>query len=133
MTRDLMDSILARVTDEQVLALEQGTPLDRELHGMECRFVAIEHDQRCRFELMELTMRNLRAGGVNVEKILTEQERTNKDLLIAALEKRLLQANLAEARKKSLREFLDSKNELDEGDIRDAIRLVMSTQEYQVT
>jgi hypothetical protein len=32
-----------------------------------------------------------------------------------------------------LRDYLDSQGELDEGDILGAIRLVMSTPEYQVT
>jgi uncharacterized protein (DUF1800 family) len=78
-------------------------------------------------------MRRMRAGGVNVEKIFTEEERTNKEKLIAALEKRLLQAKLKSRQEKTLREFLDSKTELDESDIRGAVRLVMSTPEYQVT
>jgi uncharacterized protein (DUF1800 family) len=77
--------------------------------------------------------RNLRLGGVKVEKILTEQERTDKDALVAALEKRLLQCKLKAKQEKTLREFLDSKQKLDESDIRDAIRLVMSTPEYQLT
>jgi uncharacterized protein (DUF1800 family) len=78
-------------------------------------------------------MRNMRAGGVDVAKLFTEQERNNKDLLAAALQKRLLQSTLAGSRQKALNEFLDGKTNLDESDIRDAIRLVMSTQEYQVT
>lgn len=78
-------------------------------------------------------MRNMREGGVNVEKIFTEQERNNKEVLMAALQKRLLQSTLAGTRKQALREFLDQKNDMDDSDIRDAIRLVMSTQEYQVT
>jgi len=78
-------------------------------------------------------MRNMRAGGVDVAKILTDEERHNKDLLAAALQKRLLQSTLAGGRQKALQDFLDAKTELDESDIRDAIRLVMSTQEYQVT
>jgi len=77
-------------------------------------------------------MRNMRAGGVDVTKIFTEQERNDKELLAAALQKRLLQSTLEGSRKKALREFLDAKTDLDESDIRDAIRLVMSTQEYQV-
>ena len=86
-----------------------------------------------RVKQIQNRMRNLRAGGVDVNKIFTEEERTNKERLIAALEKRLLQASLAGSREKTLREFLDSKKDIDESDIRDAIRLVMSTQEYQVT
>jgi uncharacterized protein (DUF1800 family) len=78
-------------------------------------------------------MRNLRMGGVKVEKILTEQERTDKDALVAALENRLLQGKLKGKQEKTLREFLDSKQNLEASDIRDAIRLVMSTPEYQLT
>jgi uncharacterized protein (DUF1800 family) len=86
-----------------------------------------------RVKQVQNRMRNMRAGGVNVEKILTEQERNNKELLMAALQKRLLQSTLAGTRQQALREFLDQKNGMDDSDIRDAIRLVMSTQEYQVT
>lgn len=78
-------------------------------------------------------MKNLRMGGVKVENILTEQERTDKDALVAALEKRLLQGKLKGKQEKTLREFLDSKQNLEASDIRDAIRLVMSTPEYQLT
>jgi len=82
---------------------------------------------------MQNQMRNLRLGGVKVDKILTEQERTDKDALVAALEKRLLQGKLKPKQEATLREFLDSKQKLEESDIRDAIRLVMSTPEYQLT
>lgn len=78
-------------------------------------------------------MRRMRAGGVNVEKILTEEERRDKDKLLASLEKRLLQDRLKPKQEKTLREFLDARKELDDADIRDAIRLVMSTPEYQLT
>src|SRR5262249_44852118 len=78
-------------------------------------------------------MRNMRAGGVNVEKIFNEQERTDKETLIAALEKRLLQGNLKQKQEQTLRDYLNGKTTLEENDIRDAIRLVMCTPEYQVT
>ena len=78
-------------------------------------------------------LRNYRAGGVNVGKILTEQERSDKNALVAALENRLLQGKLKSKQEQSLREFLDSRKELNEADVRDAIRLVMSTPEYQLT
>jgi uncharacterized protein (DUF1800 family) len=78
-------------------------------------------------------MRNLRKGGVKAEKLLNEQERADKNALIASLEKRLLQGKLKAKQETTLREFLDSKQTLEEGDIRDAIRLVMSTPEYQLT
>jgi uncharacterized protein (DUF1800 family) len=86
-----------------------------------------------RVKQIQNRMRNMRAGGVDVAKIFTEQERLNKELLAAALQKRLLQSTLEGSRLKTLNDFLNNKTELDEADIRDAIRLVMSTQEYQVT
>lgn len=78
-------------------------------------------------------MQNLRIGGVDVAKILTEQERSDKEMLIAALEKRLLQTSLSRKQEQTLREYLDGKTTFEEADIRDAIRLVMCTPDYQVT
>jgi uncharacterized protein (DUF1800 family) len=86
-----------------------------------------------RVKQIQRRMRNMRVGGVDVGKILTEQERANKEMLIAALEKRLLQASLNPKQEEALRDYLNGKAELDEGDIRDAIRLVMCTPDYQVT
>jgi uncharacterized protein (DUF1800 family) len=78
-------------------------------------------------------MRNMRAGGVNVGKIFTEDELKNKDMLLAAMEKRLLQTSLSGKQEQAVREYIDGKSKLDESDVRDAIRLVMCTPEYQVT
>jgi uncharacterized protein (DUF1800 family) len=78
-------------------------------------------------------MRNMREGGVDVARIFTEEERTDKEKLIAALEKRLIQGNLTDKQEHALRQYLDAKTTLEESDIRDAIRLVMCTPEYQVT
>ena len=72
-------------------------------------------------------------GGVDVNKLFTEKERTDKEALILALERRLLQAKLKPEQEKVLREYLDGQPQLDEGAILNAIRLVMSTPEYQVT
>jgi uncharacterized protein (DUF1800 family) len=74
-----------------------------------------------------------RLGGVNVEKILTPEERSDKDQLIAALEKRLLQATLKDKQQQAVRDYLNSKGDLDESEIRGAIRLIMSTPEFQLT
>jgi uncharacterized protein (DUF1800 family) len=83
--------------------------------------------------MFERRLRDVRAGAVDVSKIFTEKERTNKEALIPALEKRLLQAKLKPKQEKTLRDFLDSKEALDDPAILDAIRLVMSTPEYQLT
>ncbi len=78
-------------------------------------------------------IQRVRMGGVDLDKILTPEERGDKDLLVTALEKRLLQAPLKGEQELALSEFLDSKNKLNDEDIRTAIRLVMSTPAYQVT
>jgi len=78
-------------------------------------------------------LQRMRPSRVNIEKVLTEKERTDKNALVAALEKRLLQSKLKPKQEQALRDYLDSQGELDEGDILGAIRLVMSTPEYQVT
>jgi uncharacterized protein (DUF1800 family) len=78
-------------------------------------------------------LQKMRAGGVNVMKILTENERSNKKMLADALEKRLLQSRLTGKQRVSLEDYLDSKGELDESEIRGAIRLIMSTPEYQLS
>ena len=77
-------------------------------------------------------LQRVRMGGVNTEKILTPEQRADKDLLVAALEKRLLQAPLTGGQELALSEFLDSKTKLTDADIHTAIRLVMCTPEYQV-
>jgi uncharacterized protein (DUF1800 family) len=81
----------------------------------------------------EHMLQRVRMGGVNVEKILTPEERADKDTLVAALEHRLLQSALHGDQEKALRDFLDSKETLNDADILTVIRLVMSTPEYQVT
>jgi uncharacterized protein (DUF1800 family) len=82
---------------------------------------------------VERRLRSMRAGTINVEKLFTEKERMSKDALVPALEKRLLQASLKPKQEKVLRDFLDSKSELNDEAIRNAVRLVMSTPEYQLT
>ena len=83
--------------------------------------------------MAQRALRRVRVPRVDVDKILTREERTDKKLLIAALQKRLLQSNLKEKQANALHEFLDSKGALDEEDILSAIRLIMSTPEYQLT
>jgi hypothetical protein len=72
-------------------------------------------------------------GGVDVERLLTREERGNTEKLIAALERRLLQSKLNPEQDRALREYLDARGELDTEDIRGAIRLIMATPEFQLT
>jgi uncharacterized protein (DUF1800 family) len=81
---------------------------------------------------VERRLRNIPVASVDVAKLFTEEERTNKARLIPALEKRLLQDKLKPKQEKALRDFLDSKKELSNDTILNAIRLVMSTPEYQL-
>ena len=75
---------------------------------------------------------NLRLGGVKLDKILTPAELASKNELVAALERRLLQAPLSGGQEQTLSEFLDAKTQLTHDDILTVIRLVMCTPEYQV-
>jgi len=78
-------------------------------------------------------LQRLRVGGVSVEKILTPEERDDNHAIIASLQNRLFQTNLKQDQQEALQEFLDSKAKMSDADILTAIRLMMSTPEYQVT
>jgi len=82
-----------------------------------------------RFEKMA---QRVHIGGVDVEKITTPVQRADKKLLVPALEHRLLQTAMSSQQKKALDDFLDSRKTLSNADILTAIRLVMSTPDYQV-
>ena len=77
-------------------------------------------------------MANARIGGAPVAKLFTDADRKDKDALVRALEKRMLQGKLKPEQEKVLRDYLDSKEELSDEVVRDAVRLVMSTPEYQL-
>ena len=74
----------------------------------------------------------VRFGGVNIGKLVTPEVRADKPALAAMLQHRLLQAPLKPDKQKALREFLDSKKQLNDADILTAIRLIMATPEYQI-
>ena len=67
------------------------------------------------------------------EKILTPEERADKGQLVASLQHRLLQSTFSNQQDQALRDFLDSRPKLNDTDIRNVVRLVMSTPEYQVS
>jgi uncharacterized protein (DUF1800 family) len=75
----------------------------------------------------------VRIGSVDVDKLFTEKERTDTNALLPALERRLLQAKFKPEQEKVLRDYLDGQSDLNDGAILNAIRLVMSTPEYQLT
>jgi uncharacterized protein (DUF1800 family) len=67
---------------------------------------------------------------VNVRNLVTAEQRQNKDLLLAALEKRFLRAPLSEDHRQVLREYLAPREELRDDDLRHTIRLLLATTEY---
>jgi len=69
----------------------------------------------------------------NVSDIISDSERGDKAKVMATLEKQFIQSQLTEAHRQVLRDYLEPLNELTDQDIRHAIRLLMSTPEYQVT
>src|SRR5207248_740072 len=58
--------------------------------------------------MFERRLRDVRAGTVEVSKIFTKKERANKEALLPALEKRLLQSKLKPKQEKVMRDFPDS-------------------------
>jgi uncharacterized protein (DUF1800 family) len=82
---------------------------------------------------IEKIAQRVHIAGVDLNKILTPDERADKDALVASLQHRLLQSTLTGDQEDALRDFLDAKTTLSDSDILTVIRLVMSTPEYQVT
>jgi uncharacterized protein (DUF1800 family) len=82
---------------------------------------------------LERALQRMRMGGVNVEKILPPDVREDNQAIIASLQRRLFQTTLHQDQQEALQEFLDSKTKMSDADIATAIRLMMSTPEYQVT
>lgn len=70
---------------------------------------------------------------VDVDRIISDEDRLDKERLIQSLEKRFLQARLSDKQRLALRDYLDRHEELSDNDLRHAIRLVMATPEYQLT
>jgi uncharacterized protein (DUF1800 family) len=82
---------------------------------------------------MEKLAQRIHIGGVDVDKILTPEQRQDKDSIVASVERRLLQTDLSSDQEAALRDFLDSRTQLTDADILTVIRLVMATPSYQVT
>jgi uncharacterized protein (DUF1800 family) len=82
---------------------------------------------------LEKALQRMRLGGVNLDRILTPDERADKDAMVASLQHRLFQTTLNRDQQAALHDFLDSKTKLNDSDIVTAIRLMMSTPDYQVT
>ena len=75
---------------------------------------------------------NLRPPPLDVASFLSDDDRSDKTKLVAALERRLIQGRLREKQEQTLRDYLDKQPVLDADVIRNTIRLMMSTPEYQL-
>jgi uncharacterized protein (DUF1800 family) len=68
-----------------------------------------------------------------VAPLFTENQLASPELFLDALQSRFLNGTLRPQRLDSLREFLQTRSPIEEMDMRKAIRLLMSTPEYQLT
>ncbi len=77
-------------------------------------------------------LENARIAGAPVSRLFTEADRKDKDALVHALERRMLQGKLKPDQEKVLRDYLNANEKLNDEVVRNAVRLVMSTPEYQL-
>jgi len=78
--------------------------------------------------------RPFRPGGpTDVTKLFKEEERATKPRLVEALERRFIQGHLKDKQRAALIDYLDNQGALNQETILHAIRLVMSTPEFQLT
>ena len=82
---------------------------------------------------MQNRLENVTPPLLDVDRILTEEERSDKTKLIAALERRFIQGKLRDTQEQTLRDYLDGQPSLTPEVIRNTVRLLMSTPEYQLT
>jgi hypothetical protein len=73
------------------------------------------------------------ATPVDAVKLFPPELRKDNDTFVAALEKRLLHATLREKQATAIREYLENEGGLDDEVVLNAIRLIMSTPEFQLT
>lgn len=73
-----------------------------------------------------------RITPVQVEKLFAEPALNSREKLVPELERRFIQGRLGSKSRKILEEYLASQGDLDQEDILQSIRLVMSTPEFQL-
>jgi hypothetical protein len=70
---------------------------------------------------------------IDIEAIVGQGDRRDAETLIVALGQRFMQGHLTDKHRQILGDYLGSRTEFDDVDVRHAIRLLMCTPEYQVT
>jgi uncharacterized protein (DUF1800 family) len=123
------NNLLARYNEAAILVLGDPSTLRAAFANLG---INPNQDQQVQNRVQN-RMQNFRLPTVDVNKILTAEERKDKDKLVAALEKRLLQSKLSSKQETTLREYLGTQTILDDNAILNAVRLLMSTPEYQLT
>lgn len=83
--------------------------------------------------LAEQRLRNARLGGVELDKLLTPEQRRDQTALVAALQRRLLQAELSPKQRQALQDYLAPRPQLDDATVLATIRFIMCTPDYQLT
>ena len=73
------------------------------------------------------------AAPVDAGKLFPAELRKDPDTFLAALGKRFLQSQMREKQAAALHEYLENEGELDDDVMLNAVRLVMSTPEFQLT
>jgi uncharacterized protein (DUF1800 family) len=116
------NTLLSRYNQASVLVMGQGELMASPGPGPGQAMLAQRANQMAR--LMQ---------PVNVNHIVTREQRQDKDLLLASLEKRFLRAPLSQNHRQVLRDYLSQREKLGDDDIRHAIRLLLATPEFQVS
>jgi hypothetical protein len=74
-----------------------------------------------------------RGKAVDASKLLPPETRKEKESVVATLERRFLQGRLRPAQRQTLQEYLDHNSETNDHVLLHAVRLIMSTPDYQLT
>ena len=73
------------------------------------------------------------AAPVDVRKLFPPELRMDPETFIAALEKRFLQSRLWDKQAAAIRDYLEDEGDMEDEVVLNAIRLIMSTPDFQLT
>lgn len=79
------------------------------------------------------TAQRLRMGGVDLNKILSPEDRATTQTIVSSLALRLFQKEMSPPQEGELYTFLHTQKKLDDTAIKTVIRLMMATPDYQIT
>jgi hypothetical protein len=76
---------------------------------------------------------NQPAGAADLEKLFPDSERQSAELLVAAVERRFLNASLRSRERQTLVDYMNSNSNTHDRDLPGLVRLAMCTPDYQLT